>query len=149
MPPQSSWIGTSRSAERVTRSISGLRRRAGEGARDEKPMTNPSLGREAATLEGLLPRAPEETRLVTNSRGVTISGDEAAMEVPTTMDTKLADQDEMLALEATDERSGCKHHWVIDSPAGPVSKGACRSCGQERDFPNYIEGRFNNPRRNP
>ncbi len=65
------------------------------------------------------------------------------------MDTKQADQDELLALEETPERLGCKHHWVLDSPAGPVSKGECRSCGQERDFPNYIEGRFNNPRRNP
>ena len=61
------------------------------------------------------------------------------MEVPTTMDTKLADQDELLALEATQDRSGCQHHWVIDSPAGPVSKGACRSCGEERNFPNYIK----------
>ncbi len=61
------------------------------------------------------------------------------MEVPTTMDRKLADQDELLALEATEERSGCKHHWVIDSPAGPFSKGACLSCGEERNFPNYIK----------
>ncbi len=65
------------------------------------------------------------------------------------MYTKQADQDELIALKATQERSACQHHWVIDSPAGPVSKGECRSCGQERDFPNYIEGRFNNPRRNP
>ena len=47
------------------------------------------------------------------------------------------------ALEATQERSGCQHHWVLDSPAGPVSKGACRSCGEERDFPNHIETPYN------
>ena len=47
------------------------------------------------------------------------------------------------ALEAPQERSGCQHHWVLDSPAGPVSKGACRSCGEERDFPNYIETPYN------
>ena len=64
-------------------------------------------------------------------------------EAPTTMDTNQADQDEMPALEATHERPGCQHHWVIDPPEGPVSKGACRSCREERDFPNYTEGRFN------
>ena len=57
------------------------------------------------------------------------------------MDTKQTDQHEPLALEATQERSACLHHWVIDPPAGgPVSKGECRSCGEERDFPNYVEG---------
>jgi len=65
------------------------------------------------------------------------------------VDTMQADQHELLALEATQERSACLHHWLLDSPAGPVSKGACRSCGEERDFPNYIEGRFNNARRKP
>ena len=34
----------------------------------------------------------------------------------------------------------CKHHWVIDAPAGPSSKGMCRLCGEERQFQNYIEG---------
>jgi hypothetical protein len=37
-------------------------------------------------------------------------------------------------------RSACKHHWVIDPPQGRASKGTCRSCGEERDFSNYIEG---------
>ena len=62
------------------------------------------------------------------------------------MYTKQADQDELLALEETQERSVCKHHWVLDPPAGPVSKGTCLSCGEERDFSNYIEGRFNSRR---
>ncbi len=35
----------------------------------------------------------------------------------------------------------CEHHWVIDSPAGSLSKGTCRSCGEERDFPNNPEDR--------
>ena len=64
-------------------------------------------------------------------------------------DTRHDDQDELLLLEATQERSGCQHHWMVDRPAGPVSTGACRSCGEERDFPNYIEGRWNNARREP
>ena len=63
------------------------------------------------------------------------------------MDTKQADRHELVVLEVTQERSGCRHDWVIDPPEGPVSTGACRSCGEERDFPNYIEGRWNNARR--
>ncbi len=46
------------------------------------------------------------------------------------------------AEEATQERSGCQHHWVRDPPGGPVSKGVCRSCGEERDFPNAPESRY-------
>lgn len=57
------------------------------------------------------------------------------------MDTKQTDQDEPLA-EATQKPSGCQHHWVIDPPEGPVSKGVCRGCGEERDFPNAPEGRY-------
>ena len=38
------------------------------------------------------------------------------------------------------ERPVCQHHWVIDKPAGPVSKGVCRLCGEKREFQNYIEG---------
>ena len=72
-----------------------------------------------------------------------------AQEVPTTVDTKQTDQDELLPLRVTQERSGCQHHWVIDPPAGPVSKGACRNCGEERDFLNYAERLYNPPRRNP
>ena len=57
------------------------------------------------------------------------------------MDTKQADQNE-LAEAATRERSACLHHWVIDPPNGPVNKGTCRSCGEERDFLNYNEGDY-------
>ena len=35
--------------------------------------------------------------------------------------------------------AGCQHYWVLDSPAGPLSRGVCRACGEEKDFPNYIE----------
>jgi hypothetical protein len=33
----------------------------------------------------------------------------------------------------------CTHHWVIDTPSGPVSHGTCKRCGEIRDFPNYVE----------
>ena len=39
-----------------------------------------------------------------------------------------------------EERPACLHHWVIEKPAGPTSKGTCRQCGEARDFQNYIEG---------
>ena len=38
------------------------------------------------------------------------------------------------------EPPACQHHWMIDKPAGPVSRGVCRACGEERDFRNYVEG---------
>ncbi len=49
------------------------------------------------------------------------------------------DQTEVLSPEATQEQSGCVHHWVLAPPDGPISKGECRRCGKERDFENYIE----------
>ena len=54
------------------------------------------------------------------------------------VNTKQADHHELFGLEATQRRSACLHYWMLDSPDGPVSKGTCRSCGEERDFPNYI-----------
>lgn len=31
---------------------------------------------------------------------------------------------------------GCTHHWLIESPSGPVAHGRCKLCGEERDFDN-------------
>lgn len=28
------------------------------------------------------------------------------------------------------------HHWIIDRPSGPTSKGVCSRCHVERDFSN-------------
>jgi hypothetical protein len=33
----------------------------------------------------------------------------------------------------------CAHHWVIETPNGPVSRGFCRTCGVERGFYNDHE----------
>ncbi|MBI2305377.1 MAG: hypothetical protein HYU86_11610 [Chloroflexi bacterium] len=30
----------------------------------------------------------------------------------------------------------CRHHWVIDRPAGPTSRGVCKVCGEEKYFSN-------------
>ena len=65
------------------------------------------------------------------------------------MDKNQADEDELPASEATQERSKCEHHWVLDPPAGgPVTNGVCRNCGEERDFPTYTEPTWNNQRKN-
>ena len=36
----------------------------------------------------------------------------------------------------------CSHHWVIESPNGPTSRGICKYCGAERDFWNYLADFF-------
>ncbi len=33
----------------------------------------------------------------------------------------------------------CAHHWIIETPEGPLSKGKCRLCGEERDFTNSTD----------
>lgn len=32
----------------------------------------------------------------------------------------------------------CRHHWVIQPAAGPVSPGVCQTCDEVRGFKNYI-----------
>ncbi|MFO8101453.1 MAG: hypothetical protein R6U37_04685 [Dehalococcoidia bacterium] len=36
------------------------------------------------------------------------------------------------------EYETCVHHWIIESPTGPVSKGTCKKCGAEKEFSNYF-----------
>ncbi len=38
-----------------------------------------------------------------------------------------------------DEVVVCTHHWIIETPDGPVSKGRCRLCRAEREFSNSVE----------
>lgn len=33
----------------------------------------------------------------------------------------------------------CRHYWLIDTPSGPVSRGVCKLCGEEREFKNYLD----------
>lgn len=35
--------------------------------------------------------------------------------------------------------TACCHHWLIESPNGPTSRGRCQLCGEERDFKNDID----------
>ena len=32
----------------------------------------------------------------------------------------------------------CVHHWIIEPPCGPVSKGICIKCDSQKDFHNNI-----------
>lgn len=50
----------------------------------------------------------------------------------------------------------CCHYWVIEPAEGPFSNGACKICGQQKQFKNYVEvptwgderlARARNPRR--
>jgi len=31
----------------------------------------------------------------------------------------------------------CRHHWIIETPNGPTSRGRCKRCRAERDFTNW------------
>ncbi len=33
----------------------------------------------------------------------------------------------------------CAHHWIIEAPDGPRSKGKCQLCGEEKEFSNSAE----------
>lgn len=37
-----------------------------------------------------------------------------------------------------DQSLECAHHWVIDSPSGPTSRGVCKQCGAEGEFKNSL-----------
>ena len=37
------------------------------------------------------------------------------------------------------EFAECRHHWIIEAPTGPVSRGVCQVCNVVREFKNYIE----------
>lgn len=33
----------------------------------------------------------------------------------------------------------CQHHWLIPEADGPISKGVCKYCGEERGFSNWVD----------
>ena len=38
------------------------------------------------------------------------------------------------------ETPTCQHHWLIEAPEGPSSKGLCKKCGAKREFLNSLSG---------
>ena len=39
----------------------------------------------------------------------------------------------------------CAHHWIIETADGPESKGRCHLCGEEREFANSMDYKYNWP----
>ena len=35
-------------------------------------------------------------------------------------------------------RVSCVHHWIIATADGATSRGVCKSCGEAKDFKNFI-----------
>ena len=48
----------------------------------------------------------------------------------------------MEASNVTISTMTCSHHWVIDTPAGPLSHGRCKLCGLDREFRNSPDNAF-------
>ena len=42
----------------------------------------------------------------------------------------------------------CIHHWIVESPNGPISEGVCKKCDQIKQF-NNSENIKKRGRRNP
>jgi len=38
---------------------------------------------------------------------------------------------------STDTLATHSHHWVIEEPSGPTSRGRCRVCNAEQEFRNW------------
>ena len=51
----------------------------------------------------------------------------------------MAQQPPTVSLDEIQEPTQCRHHWVIQPATGPVSQGVCQTCGEVRDFKNYVE----------
>jgi hypothetical protein len=37
------------------------------------------------------------------------------------------------------QQAACVHHWIIESPNGRESRGACKRCGLQKEFVNSTE----------
>lgn len=42
-------------------------------------------------------------------------------------------------LERPVNKATCQHHWLIEPPNGPTSKGVCKLCGEVKLFDNILE----------
>ena len=52
----------------------------------------------------------------------------------------MTQQAAITAPTSNEKASQCMHYWVIQPATGPVSTGICQTCGETRDFKNYVEG---------
>jgi hypothetical protein len=37
------------------------------------------------------------------------------------------------------KKATCIHHWLIEPATGPVSRGVCKFCGEQKDFFNILD----------
>ena len=44
-----------------------------------------------------------------------------------------------IVVEKSAQNNSCRHHWLIDMPSGPTSRGVCKFCGEERVFENFLQ----------
>ncbi len=42
-------------------------------------------------------------------------------------------------IERKSVKESCRHHWIIEAPSGPTSRGVCKLCGAEKEFMNFPE----------
>ena len=35
-------------------------------------------------------------------------------------------------------QGACRHHWIIEAPSGPTSRGICKLCGAKEEFRNSL-----------
>jgi len=35
-----------------------------------------------------------------------------------------------------EQETKCRHYWLIEAAKGPISKGVCKYCGEEKEFQN-------------
>ena len=49
---------------------------------------------------------------------------------------KTAQREPEAEAQEPDGQDECRHYWLIESPNGPISRGACKFCGAEKDFHN-------------
>jgi hypothetical protein len=41
-------------------------------------------------------------------------------------------------MERPVSKGTCRHHWLIEPPSGPTSKGVCKLCGEVKVFDNIL-----------
>ncbi len=42
--------------------------------------------------------------------------------------------------EKRSRKGKCSHHWIIETPKGPISRGVCKYCGAAKEFQNFWQG---------
>jgi hypothetical protein len=35
------------------------------------------------------------------------------------------------------KKGRCCHHWIIETPDGPMCKGVCKFCGSKKEFDSF------------